>query len=75
MTAMQATTGSQSTAKDAVALTYNGKSRITQPTTIATAMKPPNNDRPNFACSGGVSFVIVAKISDTKNANTTIRPK
>src|SRR5687768_15053205 len=54
---------------------HNGKMRRTQPSTIAAPMNMPNILAPSISCSFGVSFVIVAKTTETKNANTIIRPK
>ena len=49
---------------------HNGKTRITQPRTIAAPMNMTNIWAPSLACSRGVSLAIVAKTSDTKNANS-----
>src|SRR5262249_20014656 len=46
----------------------NGNGYISQPRTIADAMKPPNIRPPYRSCARGSSFAITAKISETKNA-------
>ena len=42
---------------------------------IAAPMNVANIFAPSLSWSRGVSFVIVAKTTETKNANTSIRPK
>src|SRR5262249_6806976 len=52
-----------------------GNGYINEATTIATTMKPTNMSPPNRACSRTSSLAIIAKTSDTKNANSVIRKK
>src|SRR5437773_1208525 len=52
---------------------YSGSGYISQPSTIADPTKPANSRPPSRSCSFTSSLAMTAKISETKNANSTSR--